>query len=110
MSWGSVTDCGGTAQFEMTILALVLAATGRYGILSYSVARPTNEIGVRMALGAERGELIRMVLREELMMRLLGVIAGVPASVAIARVISSCLFGITAPTSKHMSAPWLCCS
>ena len=78
------------------VLALVLAATGLYGILSYSVARRTNEIGVRIALGASRGEVILMVLHEELNMVLLGVAAGVPASLAIARVLSSRLFGIGA--------------
>ena len=78
------------------ILALGLASTGLYGILSYSVARRSNEIGIRMALGAGRGEVIRMVLGEELSMVLLGILAGVPASLAISRLISSRLFGITA--------------
>jgi len=75
-------------------VALLLAALGLYGVLSYAVARRTNEIGIRMALGAERGAVIRMILRETAVLILIGLAAGVPASLACARLIESKLFGL----------------
>jgi len=75
-------------------LALLLAAIGLYGILSYSVAERTNEIGIRMALGAERARVIRMILRETAILIAIGLAAGVPASLACARLIQSKLFGL----------------
>ena len=75
-------------------LALLLACIGLYSVLSYAVARRTNEIGIRMALGAERGMVIRMVLRETAVLIAIGVAAGVPASLACARFIESKLFGL----------------
>lgn len=75
-------------------LALLLACIGLYGVLSYAVAQRTNEIGIRMALGAERGSIIRMVLRETSVLIVIGLAAGVPASLACARLIQSKLFGL----------------
>jgi predicted permease len=75
-------------------LALLLAAIGLYGVLSYAVAQRTNEIGIRMALGAERGTVVRMVLRETALLIAIGLAAGVPASLACARLIQSKLFGL----------------
>jgi predicted permease len=75
-------------------LALLLAAIGLYGVLSYAVAQRTNEIGIRMALGAERGTVVRMVLRETAVLIAIGLAAGVPASLACARLIQSKLFGL----------------
>ena len=75
-------------------LALLLAAIGLYGVLSYAVAQRTNEIGIRMALGAERGMVVRMVLRETAVLIAIGLAAGVPASLACARLIQSKLFGL----------------
>jgi len=75
-------------------LALLLAAIGLYGVLSYAVAQRTNEIGIRMALGAERGTVVRMVLRETAVLIAIGLLAGVPASLASARLIQSKLFGL----------------
>ncbi len=75
-------------------LALLLAAIGLYGVLSYAVAQRTNEIGIRMALGAERGTVVRMVLRETAVLIVIGLAAGVPASLACARLIQSKLFGL----------------
>ena len=60
------------------IMALLLASTGLYGVLSYGVARRTNEIGIRMALGAGRGRVIQMILRETGVMIAIGVVAGDP--------------------------------
>jgi predicted permease len=78
------------------IVALLLAATGLYGVLSYGVARRTNEIGIRMALGAGRGSVIVMILRETGLMILIGAIAGMTASVAATRLVRSQLFGLGA--------------
>ena len=76
-------------------LALALAAIGLYGLLAYWVARRTQEIGVRLALGARRSNVLTLVLRDALRMTALGVIIGIPAAWALGRVIASLLFGLT---------------
>lgn len=88
------------------LLALVLACVGLYGIMSYAVARRTNEIGIRMALGAERHNILAMVMRETLIMVALGVAIGVPAALAATRVISSMLYDLkpTDPLTITVSA------
>jgi predicted permease len=78
------------------VLALVLACIGLYGIMSYAVARRTNEIGIRMALGAERAGILRMVLREVLVLAAIGVGIGLPAACAATRSIASMLYGLKA--------------
>jgi macrolide transport system ATP-binding/permease protein len=75
-------------------LALVLACVGLYGLVSQAVARRTNELGVRMALGADAGIILRMVLRDAGALILLGLAIGVPAALGAARVIRSQLFGV----------------
>lgn len=75
-------------------LALLLAAIGLYGILSYSVAGRTREIGVRMALGAQRGSVLKMVLQEAGKLVLLGVVIGIPSALLASRLFSSMLFGL----------------
>lgn len=77
-------------------IALVLAATGLYGVLSYSIARRTNEIGIRIALGAGKGSVIGMVLRETGMMILLGMAAGIGATLGLTRLIANRLYGLSA--------------
>jgi ABC-type antimicrobial peptide transport system permease subunit len=74
----------------------VLAAVGLYGTLAYAVARRTREIGVRLALGAQRGAVLRMVLRDSLIVAAGGLLAGVPLSLAAARLLRSFLFGVAA--------------
>lgn len=76
------------------LLALTLACVGLYGTLSYAVARRTNEIGIRMAIGAERWSIVRMVLQEALLLALLGIGIGVPAALAASRLISAMLYGL----------------
>jgi len=76
-------------------LALVLASIGLYGVMSYAVARRTNEIGVRMALGASRGNVLWLVLRETLVMVAIGIAIGLPAALAASRLISNRLFGLS---------------
>lgn len=78
------------------VLALILAAIGLYGLLAYTVARRTNELGIRMALGANRGEVMWLVIRDAVRLLAVGVIAGLPVAWAAARLIRSMLFGLTA--------------
>ena len=78
------------------LLALVLACVGLYGMISYAVARRTNEFGIRMALGAEPHRILRMVLREGLTLLFLGIIIGVPAALAATRLIAAMLYGLKA--------------
>jgi predicted permease len=76
--------------------ALALAAVGIYGVVAFSVARRTEEIGIRMAIGAQRSDVLRLVLGESARMAALGVVIGVGASLAITRLMSTLLFGISA--------------
>jgi predicted permease len=77
------------------LLALVLACVGLYGIMSYGVASRTNEIGIRMALGALPRDVRRMVLRESLVLVVVGVGVGLPAALTAPRLVSAFLFGLT---------------
>ncbi len=76
------------------ILALVLAAVGLYGVTAYSVERRTSEIGIRMALGANRVSVIRLVLRGAFLQILIGLAIGIPASIGCARLIKSQLYEV----------------
>jgi ABC-type antimicrobial peptide transport system permease subunit len=78
------------------ILALVMAGVGLYGSMAYAVARRTGEIGIRMALGAQRGTVVRMILRQVLVLAALGLGIGLPISLAASRLLQSFLFGIKA--------------
>lgn len=76
------------------VLAATLAAVGLYGVLAYSTAQRTREIGVRMALGASRTSVVRMVLREVLWLAGIGIVAAVPVSLGLTRFMRSQLFGV----------------
>jgi predicted permease len=76
------------------LLAVVLVATGLYGTLAYRVSRRTAEIGVRMALGAGRGQVVWMILRDSLLLTAFGVVAGVPLAIFVGRALSSSLYGV----------------
>ena len=76
-------------------IALLLAALGIYGLLAYSVAQRTRELGLRMALGAQPWQLLQMVIRNGLQLTLIGTLLGVLGALAAARLISSLLFGVT---------------
>src|SRR6185295_1541318 len=80
----------------LAVLALVLAAVGVYGVLSYSVAERTREIGLRMALGASVGEILRQLLREGLAIVFAGIAAGLLGAFFLARTLESLLYGVTA--------------
>jgi ABC-type antimicrobial peptide transport system permease subunit len=88
-------------RFAMTLLslfagiALTLATAGVYGLLHYSASRRTREIAIRMALGAERASVRRMVLKQGLRLTLAGVAIGVVGAVALTRALSSLLYGVT---------------
>jgi ABC-type antimicrobial peptide transport system permease subunit len=76
-------------------LALMLASVGLYGLLSYTVAQSTPEIGVRMALGARRRNVIASVMRSAFLLAGLGVVLGVAGSLVVGRLLTSFLFGVT---------------
>ena len=78
------------------VLALVLASIGIYGIMAYTVAARTGEIGIRMALGAQAERVLGMVLREVSWMALVGVVLGLGGALMLARLVSSMLYGVTA--------------
>jgi predicted permease len=76
------------------LLATVLAAIGLYGVMAYTVARRTREIGVRMALGAERKAVLWLVMREVALLAVIGVMIGLPAAIGLGRYVESQLFGL----------------
>jgi putative ABC transport system permease protein len=75
-------------------LALLIAAIGVYGVLSYSVNRRAREIGLRMALGALRGNVLQLIIREGMTVALAGTAAGLAGALAVRRALSSLLFGV----------------
>jgi ABC-type antimicrobial peptide transport system permease subunit len=76
------------------LLAALLVATGLYGTLAFTVSRRTAEVGVRMALGAQRRQVLWMVLRGSLLVSLAGIALGLPAAIAAGRLLRSMLYGV----------------
>ena len=95
-----VSDSVGTQRVTMLLLglfaglAIALAAVGIYGVISYSVAQRTHEFGIRMALGAERADVLRLVLGKGLGLAVFGVAGGLAGAFALTRFLSSMLFGV----------------
>ena len=85
-------------------LALLLASVGLYGLMSYAVARRTREIGIRVALGAERHNILWIVFRETLALALLGLAIGVPCAFAASRLVADMLFGVSPNDLATMAA------
>jgi putative ABC transport system permease protein len=76
-------------------LALVLATTGLYGLISYSVMQRTREVGIRMALGAQRRDILKLMIRQGVIAATTGVLLGIVLALVLTRVMSSVLYGVS---------------
>jgi putative ABC transport system permease protein len=97
-----VSDSYSRSRFTMIVLAifaavaLLLAAVGVYGVIAYTVAQRTNEIGIRVAMGAQRRDVLRLILGQGSRLIFVGVALGITAGLLVTRLMSGLLFGISA--------------
>jgi putative ABC transport system permease protein len=105
-----VSDSVAQRRFQMdlillfAIIATLLASLGIYGVISYSVAQRTGEVGIRMALGAQAGNILGLILGNALLPVAIGLAAGVTASLALGRLLTSLLFGVAAEDLMTIAA------
>jgi predicted permease len=92
----TVQRVAGPAAGVLGLLALVLAAVGIYGVIAYTTSLRTHEIGIRMALGAQRADVLRLILRDGAIVTCVGLIVGAAAALLLMRLASKLLFGVTA--------------
>jgi putative ABC transport system permease protein len=85
-------------------VALILAAIGIYGVMAYNVAQRTREIGIRMAMGARRSDVLRLVLTQSILPAATGVFLGLSVALALTRLMASLLFGLTATDPATFAA------
>lgn len=111
-----LSDAASQPRFQMVLLtsfasmALLLAAIGLYAVLSYMVAQRTNEMGLRLALGAQRGDVLRLILERGLALATIGVVVGLIATAALTHFVASLLYGVSAfdwPTYLLVTAAFL---
>ena len=87
-------------------LALLLAAIGTYGVLSYMVAERRREIGIRMALGADQGSVLAQIMKQGLTLTTIGIVVGLAGALALNQLIASLLFGVQQPPMSRRSSRW----
>jgi putative ABC transport system permease protein len=97
---GVVADANVEPRFEMLLLgmfaavALALAAVGIYGVMSYSVTRRTHEIGIRVSLGASRGNILLLVVKQGMLLALIGSAVGIGGALLLSRLMTKLLYGV----------------
>ena len=109
-----VAESGSLRRFDMLLigtfagLALTLAAVGIYGVVAYSVSQRTREIGIRMALGAQRRDVLGLIMRQGAKLAVAGVLVGIVGAFALTRLMASLLFGVSPRDLATFSVvPWL---
>ncbi len=105
-----IADVNAQPRFEMLLLgvfggiALILAAVGIYGVMSYSVSRRTREIGIRMSLGASRPDVLRMVLQQGMLQAVCGTAVGVAGALSLSKLMTKLLYGVRATDATTLAA------